>query len=86
MEICTIHNNKLKIRSDQEHKYNSPWNIASDFDVDMSFSKEEIETMLDDYVKSKGVVLDKEYFSERLHFYTSGYLYKSNNKRHRFCL
>ncbi|MBP2033790.1 hypothetical protein J2Z42_002497 [Clostridium algifaecis] len=64
---------KLKIRPDEEHKYNSPWNIASDFDVDMSFSKEEIGTMLDDYVKDKGVELDKEYFSDRLHFYTSGY-------------
>lgn len=28
---------KLKIRPDDERKYNSPWNIASDFDVDMSF-------------------------------------------------
>ena len=27
---------KIKIRPDEEHKYNSPWNIASDFDVDMS--------------------------------------------------
>ncbi|UZW16041.1 AAA family ATPase [Clostridium pasteurianum] len=64
---------KIKIRSDGEHKYNSPWNIASDFDVDMSFSKEEIGTMLEDYIKNKGVKLDKEYFSERLYFYTSGY-------------
>ncbi|MHB9927173.1 AAA family ATPase [Clostridium botulinum] len=64
---------KLKIRSDEEHKYNSPWNIASDFDVDMSFSIEEIKTMLDDYVANKKVDLDKEYFSEKLYFYTSGY-------------
>ncbi len=64
---------KLKIRPDEEHKYNSPWNIASDFDVDMSFSKEEIGTMLDDYIENKEVKLDKEYFSERLYFYTSGY-------------
>ena len=64
---------KLKIRPDEEHKYNSPWNIASDFDVDMSFSKEEIETMLDEYIKDKEVKLDKGYFSERLYFYTSGY-------------
>ena len=64
---------KIKIRPDEEHKYNSPWNIASDFDVDMSFSKEEIGTMLKDYIKNKGVKLDKEYFSERLYFYTSGY-------------
>ncbi len=64
---------KVKIRPEEEQKYNSPWNIASDFDVDMSFSKEEIMTMLDDYVKNKEVVLDKEYFSEKLYFYTSGY-------------
>lgn len=64
---------KLKIRKDEEHKYNSPWNIASDFNVDMSFSKEEIETMLVDYVQDKKVTLDKDYFSQRLRFYTSGY-------------
>jgi len=64
---------KIKIRSDEERKYNSPWNIASDFDVDMSFSIKEISTMLDDYVKNKAVNLDKAYFSERLYFYTSGY-------------
>ncbi|ADK14063.1 AAA family ATPase [Clostridium ljungdahlii] len=64
---------KLKIRSDEDHKYNSPWNIASDFDVDMSFSKKEIGTMLDDYMESKGVELNKEYFSDKLYFYTSGY-------------
>ncbi|WP_039655881.1 AAA family ATPase [Clostridium tyrobutyricum] len=64
---------KLKIRPDEEHKYNSPWNIASDFDVDMSFSKKEIGTILDDYIEDKGVKLDKDYFSERLRFYTSGY-------------
>ncbi|WP_010234596.1 AAA family ATPase [Clostridium arbusti] len=64
---------KLKMRPDEEHKYNSPWNIASDFDVDMSFSKEEIGTMLEDYIKDKNVKLDREYFSDRLYFYTSGY-------------
>ena len=64
---------KIKIRPDEEHKYNSPWNIASDFNVDMSFSKEEIGTMLDDYMKSTGMEMDKGYFSERLYFYTSGY-------------
>ncbi|EFG88196.1 hypothetical protein CLCAR_2189 [Clostridium carboxidivorans P7] len=64
---------KLKVRPDEEHKYNSPWNIASDFDVDMSFSKDEIGTMLDDYIGNKKVKLDKVYFSEMLYFYTSGY-------------
>ncbi|MFD3157904.1 AAA-like domain-containing protein [Haloimpatiens sp. FM7330] len=64
---------KAKIRPGSENKYNSPWNIASDFDIDMSFSVEEIKTMLDDYVENKGVDLDKEYFSQKLRYYTSGY-------------
>lgn len=64
---------KAKIRPEDEQKYNSPWNIASDFDVDMSFSKDEIGTMLDDYIGNKGVVIDKDYFSNRIYFYTSGY-------------
>lgn len=64
---------KIKIRPDTEEKYNSPWNIASDFDVDMSFSVEEIKTMLEDYISNKYVKLDMDYFAERLYFYTSGY-------------
>lgn len=64
---------KLKIRLDEEQKYNSPWNIATDFDIDMSFSLEEISTMLEDYIENKKVELDKAYFSEKLYFYTSGY-------------
>ena len=64
---------KLKIRDDAEEKYNSPWNIADDFDIDMSFSVAEIKTMLEDYETSKGIALDKDYFAERLRYYTSGY-------------
>ena len=64
---------KVRIRPEDEHKYNSPWNIASDFDVDMSFSPEEIGTMLEDYMDTKRVELNKEYFSEKLYYYTSGY-------------
>ncbi|WP_461206353.1 AAA family ATPase [Clostridium sp. DL1XJH146] len=64
---------KLKLRPGEEEKYNSPWNIAVDFEVDMSFSPEEIKTMLDDYAENTDVKLDKEYFSEKLYYYTSGY-------------
>ncbi len=35
--VCDIKNLKLKIRPEVEHQYNSPWNIASDFMVNMSF-------------------------------------------------
>ncbi|NIM12178.1 MAG: AAA family ATPase, partial [Candidatus Aminicenantes bacterium] len=39
---------KLKIRPDEERKYNSPWNIAADFRVDLTFNPKEIATMLTD--------------------------------------
>ena len=37
------------VLSDGDMKYNSPWNIAADFDVDMSFSVREISSMLSEY-------------------------------------
>ena len=64
---------KFKMRAEYEQKYNSPWNIAADFKVDMSFSKEEIKTMLNEYCTDKNINMDKEFFSERLRYYTSGY-------------
>ena len=36
--VYDIKNLKLKIRHDGEYKYNSPWNIAARFNIDMSFS------------------------------------------------
>ncbi|NBJ97497.1 hypothetical protein D5282_09190 [bacterium 1xD8-48] len=44
-----IKNLKLKLRPDEEHLYNSPWNIAARFSVDMSFSMEQIAHMLQEY-------------------------------------
>ncbi|MBF0224811.1 MAG: AAA-like domain-containing protein [Desulfobacterales bacterium] len=64
---------KLKIRSTDEQKYNSPWNIAVDFKVDLSFSPEEIRTMLDEYRIDKNVKIDAGQISEKLYYYTSGY-------------
>ena len=37
---------KLKLRTEEEHQYNSPWNIAADFDIDMNFSTDQITDML----------------------------------------
>ena len=34
--VYDIKNLKLKLRPDAEKKYNSPWNIAADFNVDMT--------------------------------------------------
>ncbi len=64
---------KLKLRPNEEQKYNSPWNIAADFKVDMNLYPEEIKPMLDDYVRETGVTMDTKFISKWLFYYTSGY-------------
>lgn len=72
--VHDIKNLKLKIRTDDEEgKYNSPWNIAVDFRVELSFNPAEIETMLNDYVKESGVMMDIKTIAEKLYYFTSGY-------------
>ena len=64
---------KLKIRSDEEQIYNSPWNIAAEFKVDMHLFPHEIKPMLEEYAKDKGVKMDTQLIADRLFYYTSGY-------------
>jgi hypothetical protein len=64
---------KLKIRPDSEQKYNSPWNIAAEFKVDMNLHPHEIQPMLADYVRERGVEMEIETMSYGLFYYTSGY-------------
>ncbi|MCP4151283.1 MAG: AAA family ATPase [bacterium] len=54
-------------------KFNSPWNIASDFKIDLSLFPEEIETMLSAYAQEKNVEVDVPFFGQKLFYYTSGY-------------
>ncbi len=64
---------KSKIRSGATSEYNSPWNIATDFEVEMSFRPKEIAPMLEEYAQAEGVDIDVVAFSERLYYHTSGY-------------
>jgi len=64
---------KLRLRGDDERKLNSPWNIAADFHVDMSFSPAEIAPMLETYARDRGVNMNASALSERIHYYTGGY-------------
>ena len=66
---------KVKIRPEDEHKINSPWNIASDFDIDMSLSETGIKGMLDEYETDHHTGLDTVLIAKRLREYTSGYPY-----------
>lgn len=64
---------KLKLRADAETKFNSPWNIAVDFNVDLAFSPAEIQTMLNDYTQDQQVTMDIPLIAEKLFYYTAGY-------------
>ena len=71
--VYDVKNLRRKIRPDEVHKYNSPWNIAADFKVDMSFSREEIAGMLDEYEKDYHTGMDVELLAGLIREYTSGY-------------
>lgn len=61
-----------------EEKYplkNSPWNIAADFEVNMSFSKQEIAGMLQEYERDYETGMDVDGIAGLLYDYTSGYPY-----------
>jgi hypothetical protein len=64
---------KMKIRPGSEQKYNSPWNIAAEFKVDMNLYPHEIQPMLEDYMQEKKVQMDTSALSYGLFYYTSGY-------------
>ena len=71
--VHDIRNLRQKIRPDAEHKHNSPWNIASNFDIDMSFSVSDIAGMLTEYEKDHHVGMDIAKLSQLIYDYTSGY-------------
>ena len=71
--VYDIRNIRRRIRPDDEHKQNSPWNIAADFDVDLSFTAEDIAGMLAQYEADYHTGMDIKKISELLYDYTSGY-------------
>lgn len=71
--VYDIKSLKLKIRSEKEHQTNSPWNIASDFDIDMSLSENGIAGMLADYEQDSQTGMNIQELAELIYDYTSGY-------------
>jgi len=64
---------KYKLRDPEAAQYNSPWNIAADFEVEMSFNPAEIAPMLADYAAAEGVTMDIPALAGRLYYHTSGH-------------
>lgn len=73
--VYDIRNLKLKLHPHQEPKYNSPWNIAADFRLDMNFSRQEIASMLTEYENDRCTGMDISHISHLIYEYTSGYPY-----------
>jgi len=86
--VYDIRNLKLKMMlsgkytpSTGESMMNSPWNIAVDFDIDMSFSAKDIETMLVEYENDHRTGMNICEIAQGISFYTNGYPYLAS----RFC-
>ncbi|BDU51431.1 AAA family ATPase [Haliovirga abyssi] len=71
--VHDVKNLKLKLRPDENRTLNSPWNIAVDFDIDMSFNPREIATMLIDYEADAKTGMNIKEMSEKIYMYTNGY-------------
>lgn len=71
--VYDIKNLKLKLRSESEHQYNSPWNIAAKFKLDMDFTPGQIASMLDEYERDYHTGMDIQAISGEIYQYTSGY-------------
>ena len=71
--VYDIKNLKRKLCPEDAHKFNSPWNIAADFDIDMSFSREDIAGMLEKYEEDYHTGMNIDEISGLLYDYTSGY-------------
>ncbi len=71
--VYDIKNLKLKVRPDNDHQYNSPWNIAVPFKADMSFAKNGIEQMLTEYETDHNTGMDISEMAQLIFDYSSGY-------------
>ena len=71
--VTDVKHVKSKIRPGDEHKENSPWNIAADFTIDMSLSENGIRGMLGEYEADHHTGMDMAAMAKLLREYTEGY-------------
>ena len=71
--VTDVKHLKSKIRPEDGHKENSPWNIAADFDIDMSLSETGIKGMLDEYEADHHTGMDTAAVAKSIREYTDGY-------------
>ena len=71
--VTDVKHLKGKIREDDQHKENSPWNIAADFTIDMSLSETGIKGMLDEYEADHRTGMGTASIAKQIRDYTNGY-------------
>ena len=76
--VYDIRNLKLKMRPEVDHQYNSPWNIAAKFDIDLALPANGIERMIAEYKRDHAGVpevdcMDAHEMAQLIFDYTSGY-------------
>ncbi len=71
--VTDIKHLKAKIRPEEQHKVNSPWNIAADFNIDMSLSREGIAGMLEEYEADHHTGMNIPEIAGLIRDYTNGY-------------
>ena len=67
--VTDVKHLRAKIRPEEAHKENSPWNIAADFTIDMSLSEDGIKEMLDEYEADHHTGMDTEEMANQLRVY-----------------
>jgi len=71
--VYDIKNLKLKLRPEDQHQYNSPWNIAVPFETNMSLPADGIAGMLAEYKADHHLDFDEHFIGQMIYDYTSGY-------------
>ena len=71
--VTDVKHLKNKIRDEDQHKVNSPWNIAADFNIDMSLSESGIKEMLEEYEADHHTGMDTSVIARLIREYTNGY-------------
>ncbi|WP_297522173.1 AAA family ATPase [uncultured Clostridium sp.] len=73
--VYDIKNLKLKFKNDLETRYNSPWNIAVDFNINMDFKTSDIACMLGEYVHDTNIKMNINDIAKVIYKFTNGYPY-----------
>ena len=71
--VTDVKHLRSKIRPEETHKVNSPWNIAADFDIDMSLSEDGIRGMLEEYEADHHTGMNTGTIAKSIREYTNGY-------------